>query len=276
MSLPAEEYRRWDAVDMARLVRAGQVTAAELAETARELIGACSAITVVAPLAAPAPAGPPAPGPFAGVPFGVKELLPWPGLPWTMGSRLMATTPAPGHSPFTTRLRDAGLNVVCSTTSSEFGLLGSTETALHGVTSNPWRPGVSAGGSSGGAAVLVAAGLLPMAHGNDAGGSLRVPAALNGVFGFKPSNGRGEPTGPEEAPGLGALLVEHVITRSVRDSAAFLAATERTGPDAVHPPIGPVTGPSAARLRIAVLTPTLIGHQPDEAVRRELDRAAAL
>jgi amidase len=275
MTISVDEYRRWDAVAMARLVRDGQVTAAELAETARGLIDAWPALNAVAHLADPTQAVPPARGPLGGVPFAVKELLAWPGLPWSMGSRLMATTPAPGLSPFTTRLRDAGLNVVCSTTSSEFGLLGSTETALHGVTLNPWGPGLSAGGSSGGSAALVAAGLLPMAHGNDAGGSLRVPAALNGVFGFKPSNGRGEPTGPE-APGLGALLVEHVMTRSVRDSAAFLAATERTGQGRVHTPIGSVTGPSATRLRIAVLAPTLIGRLPEEPVRRELDRAAAL
>ncbi|WP_369255218.1 amidase [Geodermatophilus amargosae] len=275
MTIALPDYLAWDAVEMARLVRAGQVTAAELAETARELIDARSALNAVAHLAEPLDGVPPARGPLAGVPFAVKELLAWPGLPWTMGSRLMAGTPVPGPSPYAARIRDAGLTVLCSTTSSEFGLLGSTESALHGVTANPWREGLSAGGSSGGSAALVAAGVLPMAHGSDAGGSLRVPAALNGVFGFKPSNGRGEPTGPE-APGLAALLVEHVMTRSVRDGAAFLAATERTGPGAVHPPVGNVTGPSATRLRIGVLTPTLTGRSPDAPVQRELDRAAAL
>ncbi|MGY2067043.1 amidase family protein [Blastococcus sp. SYSU DS0619] len=274
MTLSVDEYRRWDAVAMADLVRDGRVSAAELDEAARELIDARADLNAVAHLAGPgAPLA--ADGPLAGVPFAVKELLAWPGLPWTMGSRLMATAPAPGLSPYAARIRDTGLNVVCSTTSSEFGLLGSTETALHGVTRNPWRPDLSAGGSSGGSAALVAAGVVPMAHGSDAGGSLRVPAALNGVFGFKPSNGRGEPTGPE-APGLGALLVEHVMTRSVRDSAAFLAATERTGPGAVHPPIGAVTGPSTTRLRVGVLGTTLLGRRPDEPVRRELDRASAL
>ncbi|WP_448639239.1 amidase family protein [Geodermatophilus sp. URMC 63] len=275
MTISSDEYRRWDAVAMAGLVRDGRVSAAELAETARELVEARRELKAVASPADPGAVGPRAAGRFAGVPFAVKELLAWPGLPWSMGSRLTAAAPAPGLSPYAARIRDAGLDVVCSTTSSEFGLLGSTETALHGVTLNPWRPGLSAGGSSGGSAALVAAGVLPMAHGSDAGGSLRVPAALNGVFGFKPSNRRGEPTGPE-VPGLGALLVEHVITRSVRDSAAFLAATERSGPGAVHPPVGRVTGPSPTRLRIAVLEPTLLGARPDGAVRRELDRAAAL
>src|SRR4051794_10883736 len=180
MTISVDEYRGWDAVAMAELVRDGQVTAAELAETARGLVDAWPELNAVAALADPVPAVPRARGALTGVPLAVKELLAWPGLPWTMGSRLMATTPAPGLSPFAGRIRDAGLDVVCSTTSSEFGLLGSTETALHGVTGNPWGPGLSAGGSSGGSAALVAAGVLPMAHGNDAGGSLRVPAALNG------------------------------------------------------------------------------------------------
>ncbi|MGY1706559.1 amidase [Geodermatophilus sp. SYSU D00697] len=275
MVIPFDDYCAWDAVETARLVRRGEVTAADLAETARALIDARPDLNAVAHLADPSPAEPPATGPLAGVPFAVKELLAWPGLPWTMGSRLMAGTPAPGLSPYAARIRDAGLSVVCSTTSSEFGLLGSTETALHGVTANPWGAGLSAGGSSGGSAALVAAGIVPMAHGNDGGGSLRVPASLTGLFGFKPSNRRGAPAGPE-TPGLPALVVEHCMSRTVRDSAAFLAATERTGPGAVHPPIGLVTGPDDTRLRVGVLVPTLTGRAPDAAVRRELDRAAAL
>jgi amidase len=276
MLIEERDYRGWDAVEMARLVREGEVTPPDLAETARSLIERWAALNAVAALAdADLPDDRAPTGPLAGVPVAVKELLPWPGLPWTMGSRLMATTPAPGVSPYTARLREAGVAVVCSATSSEFGLLGSTETALHGDTLNPWRAGLSAGGSSGGSAALVAAGIVPIAHGNDGGGSLRVPAALTGVFGFKPSNRRCVPTGPD-VPGLPALVVDHCISRSVRDSAHLLAATERTGPDAVHPPIGLVTGPDPARLRIAVLVPTLTGRQPDEAVRRELERAAGL
>ena len=274
MLIPDTDYRRWDAVEMARLIRAGEVTAADLAETAHALINSLAALNAVADLASASP-GTGTEGALAGVPFAVKELLAWPGLPWTMGSRLMAATPAPAPSPYGTRIRDCGLNVICSTTSSEFGLLGSTESALHGPTLNPWRRGLSAGGSSGGSAALVAAGVVPMAHGDDSGGSLRVPAALCGVFGFKPSNRRCTPAWPD-APGLATLVVEHCMSRSVRDSAYFLAATERAGPDAVYPPDGLVTGPGAARLQITVLTPTLMGRAPDEAVARELDRAAKL
>ncbi|MGY1637844.1 amidase [Geodermatophilus sp. SYSU D00742] len=270
-----DDYAQWDGVEMARLVREGEVTAGELAEAARSRLDRLPALNAVADLAEPSPAAPAATGPLAGVPFAVKELLPWPGLPWTMGSRLMAGTPAPGPSPYAMRIGAAGLAVVCSTTSSEFGLLGSTETALHGTTRNPWGPGLSAGGSSGGSAALVAAGVVPMAHGSDGGGSLRVPASVTGLFGFKPSNGRCVPAGPG-GPGLAALVVEHCMSRTVRDNAAFLAATERTDPDAPFHPVGLVPGPDPARLRVGVLVPTLLGRAPEPAVRRELDRAAAL
>lgn len=281
MLIPLDEYGRWDATEMARLVREREVTADDLAETARALLDDLGALNAVAdfadgPRAQPGQRPQPgAGGPLAGVPFAVKELLPWPGLPWTMGSRLMADTPAPGLSPFAARIAASGLNVLCSTASSEFGLLGSTESALRGPTLNPWGDGLSAGGSSGGSAAMVAAGIVPMAHGNDAGGSLRVPAALTGLFGFKPSARRSVPALPE-GPGLASLVVEHCMSRSVRDSAAFLAATERAGTDAVHPPAGLVAGPESRRLRISVLTPTLMAREPDEPVARELDRAAAL
>jgi amidase len=259
---------------MARLVRDGEVTADGLAETARARAEDIQRLNAVADLAdGNCDAG--AAGALAGVPFAVKELLAWPGLPWTMGSRLMAANQAPTLSPYAERIVGSGLNVICSTASSEFGLLGSTESALRGPTLNPWREGLSTGGSSGGSAALVAGGIIPMAHGDDAGGSLRVPAALTGLFGFKPSNRRCAPAWPD-APGLASLVVEHCMSRSVRDSATFLAITERTGQDAAYPPDGLVSGPEAARLRISVLAPTLLGRDPDKAVARELDGAAAL
>jgi amidase len=279
MLIPSGDYRRWDAVEMARLVRDGEVTADDLAETARAMIEDLRGLNAVASLAEAGPgaagADPGAGGALAGVPFAVKELLAWPGLPWTMGSRLMAASPAPALSPYAARIAGSGLNVICSTASSEFGLLGSTESALHGPTLNPWGEGLSTGGSSGGSAALVAAGIVPMAHGSDGGGSLRGPAALTGIFGFKPSNRRCAAVWPD-APGFASLAVEHCMSRSVRDNAAFLAATERTGGDAIYPPVGPIAAPEGRRLRISLLTSTLAGREPDEPVARELGRAAAL
>jgi amidase len=274
MTMTSEEYRRCDAVELARLVREHQVTAAEVGATARLLLEEHAVLNAAADLAGPLGNGS-SDGPFTGVPFAVKELLAVPGLPWAMGSRLMARTPAPGPSAYSERLQGSGLQVLCSTTSSEFGLLGSTESALRGPTLNPWGEGLSAGGSSGGSAALVAAGVLPMAHGNDGGGSLRVPASLTGVFGFLPSRGRCVPSGPD-VPGLPALVRDHVISRSVRDSAHLLAVTERTGRDAVHDPVGLVDGPADRRLRVAVLRHTLLGRPPEPAVAAELDRVAAL
>lgn len=280
MQIDETAYTSWDAVEMAALVRRREVSPAELAETALALLDRQQDLNAVAalvpePVAAWSAGAPDPDAPFHGVPFAVKELLAWPGIPWTLGSRLFAANPAPAPSPYAQSLRDAGLLVLGSTTSSEFGLLGSTETALHGPTRNPVRAGLSAGGSSGGAAALVAAGVLPMAHGSDAGGSLRVPAALCGIVGFKPTRGRLPASAPEGA-GLTDLAVDHVMSRTVRDVAHALAATERTGPDAGHPPVGLVEGPHQRRLRVGVLDTALLGHRPDAAIGVELERVARL
>lgn len=272
------DYRTWDATAMTELVRRGDVTAAELEEACRSTIertaGTIAAVGDLAPTALAADA--PADGaPFAGVPFLVKELLAVRGLPWTLGTRVLASMPAPASSPYVDRVLAAGLRIVGSTTSSELGLLGSTESVLRGPTVNPWRDGWSAAGSSGGAAAAVAAGIVPMAHANDGGGSIRVPASVTGLFGFAPSRGRCVPTAPTETP-LTALVLDHVVSRSVRDSATMLAACQRTGSDAVHPPIGRVTGPAAARRRIGLTTTTLLGARPASEVHRAVHDAAAL
>lgn len=270
-----DDFRSWDGVAMAELVHSGQVSASELEATCRALIDDAADLNAVGAVAPAAIADERADGPFAGVPFAVKELLAVPGLPWTMGSRLMAAAEAGPTSPYLHRLLASGLRIIAATTSSEFGLLGSTETALHGITRNPWDPSRSAGGSSGGSAALVAAGIVPLAHASDGGGSIRYPAALTGTFGFKPSIHRTEPVGPDLG-GLTSLVYEHAITRTVRDSAVLLAATERTGADAVHPPIGTITGPDDRRLRVAVVEHTIPGALPDPSVRDALHRTAAL
>lgn len=270
-----DDYLRWDACDMADKVREGEVTEDELLQCCTALIERFDPhVNAVADLARPPVQQPRATGRFRGVPFAVKEVLAVPGLAWTMGSRLFASNDAAPASPYVDRLLAAGLRVVCSTTSSEFGLLGSTETALRGVTRNPWAAGLTAGGSSGGSAALVAAGVVPMAHANDAGGSIRFPASMVGMFGFMPSTGRCEPTGPDD--GLAALVVDHCISRSVRDSAALLASTERRGSRAVHEPVGLVSAPSDERLEVAVIPNTLLGEAPHRDVADALDGAVAL
>jgi amidase len=210
-------------------------------------------------------------GPLAGVPLLVKDLLPYPGLRCAFGSRLFAGFIAPAGSPFTERLDAAGLVTVGKSAASEFGLLGSTETLLEGRTHNPWGPTLSAAGSSGGAAAAVAAGLVPVAHANDAGGSIRVPASVTGLFGFKPSRGRTAPTAPPTGAPFERLLSEGCISRSVRDTVAFLTAVSAE-PGAFD--LAPGAGPE--RLRIGVLSPTLMGGAAEPLVARALDDAAAL
>jgi amidase len=191
----------------------------------------------------------------------LKDLIAYPGLRWSMGSRLFARNVGAEGSPFTARLDAAGLLTVGKTTTSEFGLLGSTETLLEGVTHNPWNLAYSAAGSSGGAAAAVEAGVVPLAHASDGGGSIRIPASVCGLFGLKPSARRCVPTSAM-ATAFEALVAEHCVSRSVRDSALFLAVTEARGADAAYPPVGYVRAPSSQRLRIGTWTRTLMGTEP--------------
>jgi amidase len=216
--------------------------------------------------------GGPTSGPLAGVPFLMKDASPWPGLRWSMGARLFAKNVAPAHTPYGQRLADAGLVCAGKTATSEFGLLGSTETLLEGITHNPWRLSSSAAGSSGGSAAAVAAGLVPMAHANDGGGSIRIPASVCGLFGFKPSKGRTVPAAFASSDFLD-MTSDHCITRSVRDSALFLSITEDT---TTGKPVGFVRDPGKRRLRVAAYTTTAMGEEPEPAVKRAFDDAAAL
>ncbi len=172
-------------------------------------------------------------GPFRGVPFLIKDLdAACAGVRMTAGSRYFSTC-VPGHdSTLVQRYRRAGLVIVGKTNTPELGLTPVTESALLGPAHTPWKPGYTSGGSSGGSAAAVAAGLVPMAHGGDGGGSLRIPASCCGVFGLKPSRAR-TPAGPDRSDSWNGFVVQHAITVSVRDSAALLDATH--GPETTSP-----------------------------------------
>ncbi|MEE4954390.1 amidase family protein [Pseudomonas alliivorans] len=164
-------------------------------------------------------------GVFAGVPTLIKDLFsPVNGAVMSNGSLSMGAFRANFDAEGVSRLRRAGCVLVGTSTAPEFGTSYSTESTRFGATRNPWNPDHSAGGSSGGAAALVAARVVPFAHGNDGGGSLRVPASCCGVFGFKPSRGL-MPSGPMVGEGWAGLSTSHALTLSVRDSAALLDAT---------------------------------------------------
>jgi Asp-tRNA(Asn)/Glu-tRNA(Gln) amidotransferase A subunit family amidase len=261
-------YDDHDAVGLAQAVRRREVSPSELLE---EAIGRAeranarvNALTARGYDRAREHAAGTFEGPFAGVPFVAKDLgPPLAGMPMTMGSRYFsAYTPAADHE-FFRRVRAAGLNIFAKSSTPEFGLLPYTEPALFGPCRNPWDLERTPGGSSGGSAALVASGVLPMAHGNDMGGSIRIPAACTGLFGLKPSRGRTPTTGGV----IGEANVDHAVSRTVRDSAALL--------DALRSDDGPRFSDAIARepgrLRIAVVRGAMLGHGIVSEVEAALD-----
>ncbi len=227
-----DEFVHMDATEQGRLVRDGEVTALELTEAAIGRIerlnprinALASADFDLARQHSRDAAGQ---GVFAGVPTLLKDLLAYPGYECALGSRLFKGQKAQGGSPYTEALDESGLVVLGKSATSEFGLLGTTETAANGATRNPWDLRRSPGGSSGGAVAAVASGMVAIAHASDGGGSIRGPASFCGLFGFKPSRGRTVSAGmPADLPTAG-LVSEHCVSRSVRDSAAWLEATEQ-------------------------------------------------
>lgn len=273
-----DELWKLDATAQAELVRNGEVTSRELVQLALDRIERLDvelgSVVVVERERALEKASHPAEGPFAGVPFLAKDLLPVPGMRCAFGSRLFAGHVPTEPTPYTRALDAAGLVTLGKTATSELGLLGSTETVLEGVTRNPWSPLHSAGGSSGGSVAAVAAGLVPFAHASDGGGSIRGPAALCGLFGFMPSRGRTVPATTMEHE-LGELVIDHCVSRSVRDSALLLAATERRD-DIVHAPMGRIDEPLRETLRIGVCRETVVGSAAPSDGDAALTRAVAL
>jgi amidase len=258
-----------DAVSLLAAIRAGAVHPGEVlaaalgrAHVADDRLNAVAA-WVRSPVAGA--------GPFAGLPSFVKDNESVAGLPERQGSRAVPPVPAPSSSPFVMLFERLGFTVLGTSRMPEFGLTATTEPLLGGPARNPWNPAHSTGGSSGGAAALVAAGVTPIAHGNDGGGSIRIPAACTGLVGLKPSRGRlVTRQGLEHLPV--AISTQGVLTRTVRDTALFYAEMER-----VHcplPPIGHVTRPHGRRLRIAVATEGMAGMAIDPDVRGTVEDAA--
>ncbi len=259
-----------DATAQAELVRKKEIQAIELVEAAIERIEQLNPIlnAVVTPMyeqAREAAAGDLPGGPFTGVPFLIKDLLAYyKGVRMTLGSQLMSDFIPDHDSELVLRMKRAGLIILGKTNTPEFGILPTTEPHLFGPSRNPWDTERTTGGSSGGSAAAVAAGMVPMAHGNDGGGSIRIPASCCGLFGLKPTRGR-NPLGPDFGDIMGGLVAEHAITRSVRDSAALLDAT--AGPDIGDPywaqppgcPFLQEVGVEPGRLRIAFSTETTTG-----------------
>lgn len=216
------EYVEFDAVGLAELIAKGEVSSAEAQAAAREAAQAVNprinAIVETWPTDEESAA---VSGPLAGVPFLIKDIgVAMTGRRMELGSRLAAGNVAHADSFLMRRFRRAGLMTFGRTATSEMAYSITTEPVLYGATRNPWDPQRSAGGSSGGAAAAVAAGVLPLAHGTDAAGSLRIPAAYNGLFGLKPTRGRVS-MGPDFDELFNGLAVHGSVSRTVRDSAAL-------------------------------------------------------
>ena len=265
------EYGKLDALGLAELVRRGAVTPAELLE---EAIARCerlnprlgAVITPVYDEARRAAAQRPAAAPFAGVPFLVKDIYcDMAGVRSTACSRYLSDHVPARDATITERLRRAGLIIFGRTAAPELGLLPVTEPRLFGPTHNPWDPTRTPGGSSGGSAAAVAAGIVPAAHANDGGGSIRIPASCCGLFGLKPTRGR-TPVGPDHSQLWGGFTITHAVSRSVRDSAALLdaiAGPEPTSPYWAPPPARAFleeVGAPPGRLRIALAKRPQVTH----------------
>jgi amidase len=238
-----KEFSSFDAVGLAELVRRREVTPLELCDEAisrverlnTELNAVVTKLFESARERAKQPFDPNSP--LAGVPFLIKDLLSAvAGAPMSSGSRLHRTHVPKYDAELIRRYRQAGLVLIGKTNTPEFGLLPITEPVLFGPCRNPWDLTRTPGGSSGGAAAAVASGMVPVAHGGDGGGSLRIPASCCGLFGFKPSRGR-NPVGPDVSEHWLGMAVEHVVSRTVRDSAALLDVS--AGPEVTSPYYAP-------------------------------------
>lgn len=281
------EYLSRDGLGLAQLVRSGQVTPGELLELALSRLDALDPIlnAVVHRMERSAraeAADPNHDGPFGGVPFLVKDLgQTVRGEPMCAGSKFLADYVSDHDTELMHRYRRAGFVTFGKTNTPEFGLTPYTEPALFGPTRNPWDLSRTSGGSSGGSAAAVAAGIVPIASGGDGGGSIRIPASCCGLFGLKPSRGR-VPTGPDAGEYWHGAVVEHVLTRSVRDSAAVLDAIHGADPGAPYLITNPErpfldeVSRAPGRLRIAVTTHPFLGGSVHPDCRAALEDAAAL
>ncbi len=282
-----DQLKFLDATALAGLVKSKKVKPKELIEATIEQIEKLNPKlnAVVTPMydeAMKAAKGKIPAGPFAGVPFLVKDLVAsCKGVRMTFGTKNMKNYVPDHDSELVSRYRKAGFIIVGKTNTPELGLTPVTESKFLGPCRNPWDVNRTSGGSSGGSAAAVAAGIVPAAHGNDGGGSIRIPASCCGLFGLKPTRARNS-LAPDVGDAMSGLVNEHVLTRSVRDSAAILDATRG------YVPGDPYVAPEPARpyaeeikkkpgrLRIAYFAQTLDGEEIHADCAKALEDAARL
>jgi amidase len=274
------------ASELATLIHTGQISSSELVTAALErieslqpTINAFTHIDAEGALAAAEAVSADDPRPFAGVPIAVKDTAPVKGMPYTMASDIFGDF-VPGHDAHVVRrIRDAGFVIVGKTNMSEFGILPVSEPRRFGPVRNPWDIGRTPGGSSGGAGAAVAAGMLPLAHGADGGGSIRIPASCCGLVGLKATRGR-----ISRGPDLGDdfLVQDGVLTRTVADTASMLdiLAGYEVGDAAWAPspsePFATAATSEPGRLRIGYTTSPPIAAPLDPRCEQAVEDAAQL
>lgn len=269
-----------DATEVAARIRDGEVTASEVCDAAAARIAAVSDLNAVSEIEGERAtrridAAQRSRAEFAGVPTAIKENVALAGSATTMGSAAIPPVPAAKDGGFVAQFLSLGVVPLARTTSPPFGWTATTERPGGDDTRNPWDLGYSSGGSSGGTAALVAAGAVPIAHGNDGGGSIRIPASACGLVGLKATRGRvlSDPA-MEGAPVK--IAIDGVLTRSVRDSARAFAGFERSYANPKLQPIGSVEGLGARRLRIGVTHDSPMSAASDAETRAAIDAAAEL
>jgi amidase len=281
------EYANYDGIGLAELIRQKQVSAGEVARLALEgyhqVNPSINAVIEVYDDRVKNAEGLLLPqAPFCGVPFFLKDSgAAEAGKLQEMGSRLAKGHVAAADAYLTTRFKEAGAIILGRTTTPERGYAATTESVLTGATRNPWDRNRIAGGSSGGSAAAVAAGIVPVAHASDGGGSIRIPAACCGVVGLKPSRGRVS-CGPDAEEQLFGLVQEFVVSRSVRDTAAMLDAASRPAPGDPYVIIQPrqpyieQVGAPAGKLRIAYTPESWVGIDVNPEIAAGLNSIARM
>jgi amidase len=274
-----DPFYAYDGMGQAALVRKGEVSSLELVEAAIKRIEKLNpALNAVVhrlyDKGREAAQGALPEGPFKGVPYLIKDLADLKDAPLTYGSKLFEHNVADTDIGSVVSAKKAGLVIIGKTNTPEFGFVSTTESALLGAARNPYNAAYHTGGSSGGAGAAVASGMVPFAHASDGGGSIRIPASVNGLVGLKPTRQRlFMNTQPQPEADISVRLA---VSRSVRDTAQILNASEKKGRDATYAPVGFINGPSKKRLKIAFFTRTFEGREPHADVKRVTEKAAKL
>lgn len=272
-----------DGTAVAELVRAGELSPAEVLEAAiaraervqQQVNGVHFSDYERARAEVASSSGPFVTGLLAGVPTYIKDNVDVEGLPTNHGTEAFAAKPARTDSPFVTQYRSLGMCILGKSRLPEFGFSASTEYMEGEPVRNPWNLGYSAGASSGGSAALVAAGVVPVAHANDGGGSIRIPAAACGLVGLKPTRGRFVADTTEKQLPI-RIVSQGVVTRSVRDTAAFFAGAEEHWRNPRLPAVRHVQGPGSTRLRVGLVMDSVSGVMTDDETRGAVGETAEL